>query len=95
MAIYVPLHYKWDIVFIDADKINYIAYFKMVFDRLNQGGIIIADNVLFHGDVLHEEIKGKNAKAIDEFNKFISTYENCEQVVLTVRDGLMLIRKKQ
>ncbi len=95
LKIISTLHYKWDIVFIDADKINYIAYFKMVFDRLNQGGIIIADNVLFHGDVLHEEIKGKNAKAIDEFNKFISTYENCEQVVLTVRDGLMLIRKKQ
>lgn len=95
LEIISTLPYKWDIVFIDADKINYIAYFKMVIDRISDNGCIIADNVLFHGEVLSEEIKNKNAKAIDEFNQFIAAYPDCEQVMLTVRDGLLSIRKKK
>lgn len=85
---------NWDLVFIDADKVNYIAYYEMVLPRLQQGGIIIADNVLFHGQVLEEPLKGKNAKAIDAFNKHVSNDDRTEQVFLTVRDGLLLIRKK-
>lgn len=88
----IPL--LWDLVFIDADKVNYVTYYEMVLPRLQQGGIIIADNVLFHGQVLEEPLKGKNAKAIDAFNKHVSNDERTEQVFLTVRDGLMLIRKK-
>ena len=84
----------WDLVFIDADKVNYIAYYEMVLPRLEQGGIIIADNVLFHGQVLQEPLKGKNATAIDAFNKHVSEDIRTEQVFLTVRDGLMLVRKK-
>ena len=95
MEIISTLPYFWDIVFIDADKINYIAYFKMVIDRLSDNGFIIADNVLFHGDVLNDEIKGKNAKAIDEFNQFVVAQTDCEQVMLTVRDGLLFIKKKK
>lgn len=85
---------EWDLVFIDADKVNYIAYYEMVLPRLQHGGIIIADNVLFHGQVLTEPVKGKSAKAIDQFNKHVRDDERTEQVLLTVRDGLMLIRKK-
>ncbi|BAV08579.1 Predicted O-methyltransferase YrrM [Filimonas lacunae] len=85
---------EWDMVFIDADKVNYIAYYEMILPRLQHGGIIIADNVLFHGQVLEEPVKGKSAKAIDQFNKHVCNDHRTEQVLLTVRDGLMLIKKK-
>ena len=66
----------------------------MVLPRLRAGGLIVADNVLFHGDVLEKEIKGKNGVAIHAFNKMVKEDESVEKVLLTVRDGLMLIRKK-
>lgn len=94
MDIIPGLPLEWDIVFIDADKVNYIAYYEMVLPRLQQGGIIIADNVLFHGQVLQEPVTGKSAKAIDSFNKHVQGDDRTEQVFLTVRDGLMLIKKK-
>lgn len=84
----------WDLVFIDADKTGYIQYYEMVLPLLSKNGIIIADNVLFHGQVLEETIKGKNAKAVDAFNKHVANDDRVEQVVLTVRDGLLLIKKK-
>ncbi len=84
----------WDLVFIDADKVNYIEYYKSVIPNLRKGGFILADNVLFHGEVLEETIKGKNATAIHAFNEFIAKDNSVEKVLLTVRDGLMLIRKK-
>ncbi len=87
-------NYKWDLVFIDADKTGYIEYYEMVLPRLSECGIIIADNVLFHGQVLEEHITGKNAKAIDAFNKHVAADERTEQVLLTIRDGLLLIKKK-
>lgn len=88
------LKFTWDLVFIDADKVNYIAYFDAVIDAVRPGGWIIADNVLFHGQVLEEEIKGKNAKAIHAFNQYVKNNDRVECCLLTVRDGLMLIRKK-
>lgn len=84
----------WDLVFIDADKTGYIEYYNLVLPRLRQGGVIIADNVLFHGQVLEQPIKGKSAKAIDMFNEYVRNDQRVEQVVLTMRDGLMLIVKK-
>ena len=83
----------WDLIFIDADKTNYINYYELTLPRLKKGGVILADNVLFHGDVLEEKIKGKNAKAIHAFNEHIAKDNRVQQVVLTVRDGLMMIRK--
>jgi predicted O-methyltransferase YrrM len=62
--------------------------------ELKSGGFILADNVLFHGQVLEDEVKGKNAKAIQAFNEHIKEDGRIESVLLTVRDGLMLIRKK-
>ena len=61
---------------------------------LNKNGLIIIDNVLFHGQVLEENIKGKNAQAIDAFNNHIANDERVEKVLLTVRDGLLLLKKK-
>jgi caffeoyl-CoA O-methyltransferase len=88
------LQFEWDIVFIDADKVSYIDYYEMVLPRLKQNGLIIADNVLFHGQVLNDTISGKNAKAIDAFNKHVAADFRTEQVLLTIRDGLLLIKKK-
>lgn len=88
------LNETWDLVFIDADKVGYIEYYKMVLPRLRQGGVILADNVFFHGEVLDPEPKGKNGRAIQAFNEFVQQDPAVEQVLLTVRDGLMLIFKK-
>ncbi len=85
---------RWDLIFIDADKTSYIEYYTMVLPLLNERGIIIVDNVLFHGEVLENSIKGKNAKAIQAFNEYLLSDQNTEQVMLTIRDGLTLIRKK-
>jgi len=88
------LNYKWDLVFIDADKTSYITYYEAALQRLSDQGFILADNVLFHGQVLTEKIKGKSAKAIAQFNKHVLNDERTEQVLLTIRDGLLLIKKK-
>ena len=84
---------QWDLVFIDADKVSYIDYYELTLPYINPGGWIIADNVLFHGEVLEDSMKRKNAKAIHAFNEHVAADTRVEQVVLTVRDGLMLIRK--
>ena len=83
----------WDLIFIDADKTNYINYYELTLPRLRKGGVILADNVLFHGDVLEENISGKNAKAIHAFNEHVAKDNRVQQVMLTVRDGIMMIRK--
>lgn len=83
----------WDLVFIDADKPAYIEYFNLVFPRLRQNGFILADNVLFHGQVLEERPKNKSARGIKDFNEFIKGHTGIERVMLTVRDGLYLLRK--
>jgi len=93
MDIIPALHETWDLIFIDADKVSYIEYYELTLPFLNSGGWILADNVLFHGQVLEDELTGKNAKAIDAFNKHVAADKRVEQVMLTVRDGLMLIRK--
>jgi predicted O-methyltransferase YrrM len=88
------LNEAWDLVFIDADKPGYIDYFNLVLPKVKKGGIILADNVLFHGEVLYEDMKGKNAIAIHAFNEHVKKNKEVEFVLLTIRDGLMLIRKK-
>lgn len=88
------LNETWDLIFIDADKVNYINYYELTLPMLKKGGFILADNVLFHGEVLEENITGKNAKAIHAFNEHIAKDERVQQVMMTVRDGLMLIQKK-
>jgi predicted O-methyltransferase YrrM len=88
------LNQAWDLVFIDADKTGYIDYYELLVPRMAKNGLIIADNVLFHGQVLETPLSGKNAKAIDAFNAHVAADPRTEQVLLTVRDGLLLIKIK-
>lgn len=94
LEIIPALEEVWDLVFIDADKTGYIDYYEGVLPHVRSGGVILADNVLFHGQVLEEPLSGKNAKAIHAFNELVREDERVEQVLLTIRDGLLLIRKK-
>ena len=87
------LNETWDLVFLDADKPGYIDYFNLVFPDVRKNGFILADNIFFHGQVLQQEVKGKNAKAIMAFNQFIKDRSDIDKVALTIRDGLYLIRK--
>jgi predicted O-methyltransferase YrrM len=82
-------------VFLDANKTGYIEYYEMVLPKLAPGGIIIADNVLFHGEVLENTISGKNAIAIHAFNEHVKNDARTSQVLLTIRDGMLLIQKNE
>jgi len=83
---------NFDLVFIDADKINYSKYYDLVFDRVNKGGFIMADNVLWSGKVL-DKVKDKETKAIDEYNEKINKDPRVENLLLPVRDGIMIAHK--
>ncbi len=85
----------FDLVFIDADKKNYAAYYDLVFDKVSSGGYIIADNVLWSGKVLDSPEKmDTDTKKIDAFNKKIHADTRVEHMLLPIRDGLMIVRKK-
>lgn len=88
------LNKKYDIAFIDADKSNYLKYYNLVFDKLNSGGYIFADNVLWNGKVT-EPISDNDidTKSIIEFNKLIQEDNRVQNVLFPIRDGLMIIRK--
>lgn len=83
----------FDIVFIDADKENYARYFDLVIDKVSTGGIIIADNVLWSGKVIQTGKTDKDTMAIKAFNHKVHTDKRVQNVLLPVRDGLMLMRK--
>ncbi len=87
---------QFDLVFIDADKINYLNYYKLVFDKVKKGGFIIADNVLWSGKILLKDGKkaDKDTQALLDFNEFVHKDESVENVLLPLRDGLMILRKK-
>lgn len=89
------LQQQFDLIFIDADKTGYIEYYELVVPKLAKGGIIIADNVLFHGEVLDNPISGKNAIAIHAFNEHVNNDPRTSQVLLTIRDGMLLIQKNE
>ncbi len=82
----------FDLVFIDADKPNYLNYYNLVFDKLAKGSFIIADNVLWSGRVLDQE-KDENTQALHDFNQMVLADERVENILLPVRDGLMMSRK--
>lgn len=85
----------FDLVFIDADKREYLKYYFNIFDKVKNGGYILADNVFWNGKVL-QEIKhnDEHTKAIVEFNNFVKNDNRVEKIMLPIRDGLLLIRKK-
>lgn len=89
------LNYSFDLVFIDADKTNYSNYYNLIIDKMNSGGIILADNVLWSGKILDDEnTMDDDTKALSDFNKKITSDDRIENILLPVRDGLMIIRKK-
>ncbi len=92
-AIIPTLIETFDLVFIDADKEGYSIYYEQVIEKLNKGGFILADNVLWSGKVLQPANKDSETTAIINFNKMVADDPRVEQVLLPMRDGLMLIRK--
>jgi len=84
---------EFDLVFIDGDKREYTEYYRLVIDKVRAGGYLIADNVLFGGKVFDKDTSDPQARGIIEFNEMISRQTNIENLILPVRDGLMLIRK--
>jgi len=86
---------SFDLVFIDADKENYLMYYNLIFDKIPSGGYILADNVLWSGKVIDEANNNdRDTQALKMFNEAIQNDERVENVLLPLRDGLMLIRKK-
>ena len=86
-------HEIFDLVFIDADKKNNGTYYDLVFDQVRSGGLIIVDNVLWSGKIL-SNAQDKNTKKISNFNDQIAADNRVEKLILPVRDGLFIIRKK-
>lgn len=85
----------FDLVFIDADKENYVSYFKMVFSKVAPGGYILADNTLWYGRVIVPGAESDRETAgIIRFNKYVQQHSGIEHVLLPVRDGIMMVRKK-
>ena len=86
---------KFDLVFIDADKSNYINYFHLIIDKMNSGGIILSDNVLWSGKVVEKlDPKDKDTKVLLAYNKLLNTDNRIETVLLPIRDGLTISRVK-
>jgi len=94
-AIIPTLNETWDLVFIDADKENYSVYYDMVFDKVRVGGFIIADNVLWSGKVIDApKLHDEETRSLVNFNQKIQNDSRVDNVLMPVRDGLMIIRKK-
>ena len=83
---------KFDMVFIDADKMNYKEYYEKSLRMLNQGGLIIIDNVLWHGEVVDEKNNDEFTVYIREFNKFVSEDKRVEQIIIPLGDGMTICR---
>ena len=83
---------KFDMVFIDADKMNYKAYYEKSLGLINRGGLIVIDNVLWHGEVVDEKNDDKFTINIREFNKFVSEDKRVEQIIIPLGDGMTVCR---
>ena len=83
---------KFDMIFIDADKLNYKEYYEKSFQIINKGGLIIIDNVLWHGEVVDEDKMDKFTLNIRELNEYISRDERVEQIIIPLGDGMTVCR---
>ncbi len=84
----------WDLVFIDADKSNYLKYYEMVIEKMNPGGLILCDNVLWSGKIVDDKAQDKDTVALRALNDHIHADERVENVLLPIRDGVMAARVK-
>ena len=84
----------FDLIFIDADKKNNATYYDMIIDKVRSGGLILVDNVLWSGKVLDESVSDQKTSFISKFNEMVSSDQRVEKLILPIRDGLFLIRKK-
>jgi caffeoyl-CoA O-methyltransferase len=89
------LNLIFDLVFIDGDKREYVDYYKVVIDKIRPGGFIIADNIFWGGKTLEQHTIDPQARGIIEFNEMITRESLIENLILPIRDGIMVIRKKQ
>jgi caffeoyl-CoA O-methyltransferase len=95
LEIIPSLSETFDLVFLDADKCEYVAYYNQVFDKIRPGGIIIADNTLWSGKVLKSPAPDdEQTRGIVEFNEMVKSDSRVEKVILPLRDGMTIIRKK-
>ena len=85
-----------DLAFVDADKRHYVEFYEMLLPRVRQGGIIIADNTLWYGHVVEEHTRESDLQTlgIKAFNDLLANDDRVEKVIVPVRDGLTIIRKK-
>ncbi len=88
------LNINFDLIFIDGSKREYPLYYKLVFPKLNKNGLIIADNVLWYGNVLKKETSDKDSEGIKKFNEMVKNDNRVDNILINVRDGIMLIIKK-
>jgi len=96
MDIIPTLNEEWDLIFIDADKINYLNYYKMLIPHLSQNGILLADNVLWSGKVIKEvKDNDKDTQAILAFNQYVQNDEQVKNIILPFRDGMMMVQKME
>jgi caffeoyl-CoA O-methyltransferase len=84
----------FDLIFIDADKINYVNYYRRSLDLLSPQGVILIDNVLWGGDVLKHPATDENTAAIQELNRVVATDLRVTAVLVTIRDGVLVVRPK-
>jgi len=95
LEIIPTLNQKFDLVFIDADKPNYINYFNLIIDKMQKGGIILSDNVLWSGKVVEKlDPKDSSTKTLIEYNKLLKEDPRVETILLPIRDGLSVSRVK-
>ena len=93
LEIIPTINKKFDFVFIDADKSNYSNYFHLIIDKMNKGGVILSDNVLWSGKVVEKlDPKDQDTKALLEYNRLLNTDSRVETVLLPIRDGLTISR---
>ena len=94
LEIIPALQETFDLVFIDAHKDDYPNYYRLVIDKVKAGGYILVDNVLWGGKVIDAPQDDSTTRAIDQFNKMITADQRVENLLLPVRDGIMVIKKK-
>lgn len=86
---------RWDLAFVDADKREYVKYYKMLLPRMNPGGFILADNTLWYGRITEEaRASDLQTRGLQEFNDLVANDPRVEKVILPLRDGLSIIRKR-